>query len=95
MWTSAATRRLVEVFAADNQPQRVVAYNATFLSMVRPGDLLQTKLYHIGMRHGKKIFRVETLNENDEKVLEGTAEVEQPVTAYVFTGQGSQEKVTY
>jgi fatty acid synthase subunit beta len=32
------------------------------------------------------------VNQNNEKVVEGTAEVEQPITAYVFTGQGSQEK---
>ena len=45
------------------------------------------------MRAGKKIIKVETFNQNEEKVLEATAEVDQPTTAYVFTGQGSQEKV--
>ena len=37
------------------------------------------------------VVKVETYNDRDVKVLEGTAEVAQPPTAYVFTGQGSQE----
>ena len=37
------------------------------------------------------VVKVETYNDRDMKVLEGTAEVAQPPTAYVFTGQGSQE----
>lgn len=91
MWTSAATRKFVEIFAADNQPSRVISYHADFRDMVLPGDLLETKLYHIGMQNGRKLVRIETINQNGVKVLEGKAEVEQPRTAYIFTGQGSQE----
>lgn len=43
-WTSAATRRLIDVFAAENQPQRVAFYHAAFTSMVLPGDQLQAKV---------------------------------------------------
>ncbi|KAI9473939.1 MAG: fatty acid synthase [Benjaminiella poitrasii] len=92
MWTSATTRKFVEIFAADNVPRRVVAYDVKFVGMVLPSDRLETKLYHTGMKNGRKIIRVATFNQNNEKVVEGTAEVEQPITAYVFTGQGSQEK---
>ena len=42
-------------------------------------------------RDGNKVVKVETVNQRGEKVLEGTAEVAQPTTVYVFTGQGSQE----
>ncbi|KAI5795298.1 acyl transferase domain-containing protein [Peziza echinospora] len=50
-------------------------------------------LLHVGMVSGRKIIKVETINrETEEKVLIGEAEVEQPVTAYIFTGQGSQEQ---
>jgi len=45
------------------------------------------------MRAGRKVIKVETTNRAGSVVLRGTAEVDQPVTAYVFTGQGSQEKV--
>ncbi|KAI9845529.1 MAG: beta subunit of fatty acid synthetase, partial [Pleopsidium flavum] len=45
------------------------------------------------MVSGRKIIKVEASNkESEEKVLLGEAEVEQPVSAYVFTGQGSQEQ---
>ncbi|TFK78162.1 hypothetical protein K466DRAFT_607256, partial [Polyporus arcularius HHB13444] len=46
---------------------------------------------HIGMRSGNLVVSVETTNSRGEKVLAGTAEVAQPTTVYVFTGQGSQE----
>ncbi|KAJ1554524.1 3-oxoacyl-[acyl-carrier-protein] synthase, partial [Nowakowskiella sp. JEL0078] len=91
MWTSASSRKFVEIFAANNQPQRVKAYQAQFMGMVFPGDQLETKLFHIGMINGRKLIKIETTNQNGDKVLVGSAEVEQPTTAYVFTGQGSQE----
>jgi fatty acid synthase subunit beta len=43
------------------------------------------------MKDGLKIVDVTIKNEDDVTVLKGTAEVEQPITAYVFTGQGSAE----
>ncbi|KAI9021639.1 fatty acid synthase [Phycomyces nitens] len=92
MWTSASTRKFVEMFAADNVPRRVVAYDVKFVGMVLPSDRLETKLYHTGMKNGRKIIKIETVNQNNEYIVQGTAEVEQPVTAYVFTGQGSQEQ---
>jgi fatty acid synthase subunit beta len=93
MWTSAATRKFVETFAAENRPERVTMFDVKFLDMVLPGTRLETKLAHTGMMNGKKIIKVETFNiETGGKVIEGTAEIDQPVTAYVFTGQGSQEQ---
>ena len=93
MWTSAATRKFVETFAAENHPERVTMFDVKFLDMVLPSTRLETKLAHTGMVNGKKIIRVETFNtETGSKVIEGTAEIDQPVTAYVFTGQGSQEQ---
>ena len=59
--------------------------------MVLPGDQLTVKIRHIGMRDGNMVVKVETFNERDEKVIDGNAEVAQPTTVYVFTGQGSQE----
>ncbi|KXN64626.1 hypothetical protein CONCODRAFT_26600, partial [Conidiobolus coronatus NRRL 28638] len=91
MWTSASTRKFVETFAAENKPLRVTSYDVSFLGMVLPSDQLETKLFHVGMQNGKRIIKIETFNQNGAKVLEGTAEVDQPTTAYVFTGQGSQE----
>ncbi|KAH7160243.1 acyl transferase domain-containing protein [Dactylonectria estremocensis] len=82
MYSSAAVRSLVETWAAENNIGRVRSFHASLV-----------KLQHVGMVSGRKIIKVEVRNtETEDKVLEGTAEVEQPVTAYVFTGQGSQEQ---
>ncbi|KAG8968299.1 3-oxoacyl-[acyl-carrier-protein] synthase [Tulasnella sp. 419] len=91
MWSSAATRKYVENVAAEGRPARVASYDVNFVGMVLPGDELQVKLKHIGMNDGRKVVKVETVNQRGEKVIEGVAEVEQAPTVYVFTGQGSQE----
>ena len=93
MFTSAAVRSLVETWAAENDVGRVRGFSCQFVGMVLPNDDIETKLHHVGMVSGRKIIKVEAINrETDEKVLVGEAEVEQPVTAYIFTGQGSQEQ---
>lgn len=90
MWNSAAVRKYLESSVADNRPERVVSYNVSFVGMVLPGDEINVKLTHTAMRDGKKVIKVEAFNANG-KVIDGTAEVLQPPSAYVFTGQGSQE----
>ena len=59
--------------------------------MVLPGDELTVRLRHIGMRDGNIVVNIETSNARGEKVIQGSAEVSQSSTVYVFTGQGSQE----
>jgi fatty acid synthase subunit alpha len=62
--------------------------------MVLPGDELTVTVKHIGMWDGNIVVNFTISNVAGEKVLEGTAEVAQPSTVYVFTGQGSQEPGT-
>jgi fatty acid synthase subunit beta len=93
MYSSAAVRSLVETWAAENNVGRVRSFHASLTGMVLPNDDIEVKLEHVGMVAGRKIIKVEASNkETEEKVLLGEAEVEQPATAYVFTGQGSQEQ---
>ncbi|KAF2147720.1 beta subunit of fatty acid synthase [Myriangium duriaei CBS 260.36] len=93
MYSSAAVRSLVETWAAENNIGRVRSFHVNLVGMVLPDDIIQVKLQHIGMVAGCKIIKVEASNkETEDKVLLGEAEVEQPVSAYVFTGQGSQEQ---
>ncbi|KAJ5208110.1 hypothetical protein N7449_002489 [Penicillium cf. viridicatum] len=93
MYSSAAVRSLVETWAAENNIGRVRGFQVSLVGMVLPNDMITVKLQHVGMIAGRKIIKVEASNkETEEKVLEGEAEVEQPVTSYVFTGQGSQEQ---
>ncbi|KAE9399788.1 fatty acid synthase [Gymnopus androsaceus JB14] len=91
LWSSAATRRFVENVVAKGHPERVLSYDVSFVGMVLPGEELTVNIRHVGMRDGNIVVKVETVNSSGEKVLEGSAEVSQPTTAYVFTGQGSQE----
>jgi len=93
MYSSAAVRSLVETWAAENNIGRVRSFHASLTGMVLPNDDIQVNLQHVGMVAGRKIIKVEVSNvETEDKVLLGEAEIEQPVTAYVFTGQGSQEQ---
>ncbi|KAK4236035.1 acyl transferase domain-containing protein [Achaetomium macrosporum] len=93
MYSSAAVRSLVETWAAENKIGRVRSFHASLTGMVLPNDDINVKLQHVGMVAGRKIIKVEAINkETEDKVLLGEAEIEQPVTAYVFTGQGSQEQ---
>ncbi|WWD18974.1 hypothetical protein CI109_103431 [Kwoniella shandongensis] len=91
MWSSAAARKYLETVVADNHPERVMSYEVGFVGMVLPGDDIQVKLTHVAMRDGRKVVKVEAFNQRGEKVIDGTSEVLQPPTTYVFTGQGSQE----
>ena len=93
MYSSAAVRSLVETWAAENNIGRVRSFHCNMVGMVLPNDDIEVKLQHVGMVSGRKIIKVEASNKDTEaKVLLGEAEVEQPVSAYVFTGQGSQEQ---
>ena len=92
MYSSASVRSLVETWAADNVSSRVRAYKCDFTGMVLPNTQLTTSIKHVGMINGRKLIKFETKNANEETVLVGEAEVEQPVSTFVFTGQGSQEQ---
>ncbi|KAK9387219.1 acyl transferase domain-containing protein [Lipomyces mesembrius] len=93
MYSSAAVRSLVETWAAENHVARVRGFNCSFVGMVLPNENIETKLHHVGMIAGRKIIKVETTNKDSgDVVLVGQAEVEQPVSTYIFTGQGSQEQ---
>ncbi|KAJ1784404.1 fatty acid synthase alpha subunit Lsd1, partial [Coemansia sp. RSA 1938] len=59
--------------------------------MVFPTDRLSTELDHVGMKSGCMLVKSRTLNIDGTPVLDCVTEVEQPLTAYVFTGQGSQK----
>ena len=93
MYTSAAVRRAVEVSVAERDYTRFRRYSASFEDVVLPGDTLRVEMQHVAMIEGRMVLEIQAYNdETNAKVLEAEAEVEQTTTAYVFTGQGSQEK---
>ncbi|KAI8318418.1 fatty acid synthase beta subunit, partial [Martensiomyces pterosporus] len=91
LWTSASTRCFIERHAANDQPERVRSYHVNFQGMVFPKDHLETKVFHVGMKDGRMLVKGQTFKTSGELVLDSIAEIEQETTAYVFTGQGSQE----
>ncbi|CAO1632127.1 unnamed protein product [Parajaminaea phylloscopi] len=91
MRQSAVVNAVVASVAAEGHRERCLSWEAAFLGMVNPGDVLTISLRHVAMRGGHKIIKAEAKNQNGDKVLEGTATVQQPPTFYCFTGQGSQE----
>lgn len=68
----------------------VYRYHVSFVGMVLPEDKITLKIEHVGMHKGLKLIKFEAFRQSDIKVLEGTAEIDQCPTCYVFTGQGSQ-----
>ena len=89
MWTSSNGRRVLERVAGS--PQLLYSYACTFQAMVNPGDELFTQVRHVGNVEGRKVVEVESVNGEGVCVLKGTAQIDLPKTAIVFTGQGSAE----
>ncbi|KAI0105038.1 enoyl reductase domain of FAS1 [Nemania sp. FL0031] len=91
MYTTAVCRKVIEDCAAPGQPKRLRRLYTSFLGIVQPGDKLTVDISHEAMKNGRMIFQVIARREDSgEEVLRGEAEVEQPSTVYLFTGQGSQ-----
>jgi fatty acid synthase subunit beta len=68
------------------------SWSCTFDNKVCAGDQLAIQINHTGMSGGKMLVTIQVLNVlTGIKVLSAQASVEQSKTAYVFTGQGSQQ----
>jgi fatty acid synthase subunit beta len=92
MWISAAVRELVQKAAGCNEQVRMRSYKIMFLSMLLPGATVRVNVNHVAMKQGLRVLSFEAWNiATDEKVVGGEAVVDQAKTAYLFTGQGSQQ----
>ncbi|KAJ2506962.1 fatty acid synthase alpha subunit Lsd1, partial [Coemansia sp. RSA 2052] len=91
-WASATVRRFIEHHVANGSPHRLRSFSAQFAGSVHAGDQIEVQLTHVGMRCGRLIVEAVARNRSTGvTVLEATCEVAPPRTAYIFTGQGSQE----
>ncbi|KAK5122532.1 hypothetical protein LTR85_003795 [Meristemomyces frigidus] len=100
MYTSAVVRSALERHLVSSSQPRFRKWSTSFEDIVRSGDVLKVEIRHRGMYQGHKVLDIEVLNHaTNAKVMKATAEIEQAPTAYMFTGQGSQEQkmglVTY
>ena len=102
MWTAAMARGVLETTvaggdataSASGQPAastRIASYSVDFVGMLFPGEQVVVTVQHTGVVAGRLVatVRVHKLRGERELVMKGRAEVEQPKTAYLFTGQGS------
>ncbi|KAJ2801022.1 fatty acid synthase alpha subunit Lsd1, partial [Coemansia guatemalensis] len=90
-WTASSTRAAIERCVTDNRPDRMRKYDTEYTSIVLPRDRLSVAVFHVGMSRGRMLINGYTSKADDERVMNFSAEVEQPHAAYVFTGQGSQQ----
>ncbi|KAJ1957902.1 fatty acid synthase alpha subunit Lsd1, partial [Linderina pennispora] len=90
MWTSAATRAVVEKYVACGHPERFRSFKTDFVNLVFHGDYLNVELKHVGMEKGLMLLEGKTINQHGEAVMAFTAKIDQPKTSYIFTGQGAQ-----
>ncbi|PWY77010.1 fatty acid synthase beta subunit [Aspergillus heteromorphus CBS 117.55] len=93
MCTSAIAVAVFEHLVLEGDRSRLRQFMASFTGMVMPLERLVIRLKHTGMIDGRMRFAIDVVRkENEERVLEAEAVAEQPATAYLFTGQGSQSK---
>ncbi|KAL4944998.1 hypothetical protein BDV06DRAFT_219807 [Aspergillus oleicola] len=93
MHLSATVRRILEWIMGDAQRSRFKGWEASFDGIVHAHDQLRMEVQHTGTEAGRMVIQVKVLNESTgEQILHGEATLEQPPTAYIFTGQGTQEK---
>jgi fatty acid synthase subunit beta len=92
MFTSGLVRALVESHVAQSDPSRMRSWSCTFEGKVSPGDTLSIKIDHVGMSRGNLLLSILVHNAcSGVKVLSAQSMLQQPMMAYVFTGQGSQQ----
>ncbi|XPT03480.1 Fatty-acyl-CoA synthase system [Ascochyta lentis] len=93
MWTSAVVRNVIEQRLVDGNGDRFRRWATSFEGMVQGNDVLRIEVQHTAMNCGRMILKIRAYNDQSgSKVLDAEAEVEQPPTAYLFCGQGSQQK---
>jgi fatty acid synthase subunit beta len=93
MHLSATVRRILEWMVGDTLRSRFRGWKAEFAALVRAGDRLRMEVQHLAMEEGLMVVQVKVSDQaNGHQVFRAEATIAQEPTAYVFSGQGSQEK---
>ncbi|KAJ0148346.1 Radical S-adenosyl methionine domain-containing protein 2 [Fusarium oxysporum f. sp. albedinis] len=93
MHLSAEVQQLVYIWLCDSTKSRLKKSHVSFVGKVYPEDRLRVSFKHVAMHRGLRVIEVELhKTATEEIVFVGNYEIEQPRTALVFTGQGSQKK---
>ncbi|KAF4458052.1 fatty acid synthase subunit beta [Fusarium austroafricanum] len=93
MHLSAEVLQIVYTWLCGSTMSRLKKSHVSFAGKVCAGDKLGVSIKHTGMHQGLRVVEVQVRNTTTEElVFVGTYDIEQPPTALVFTGQGSQRK---
>lgn len=93
MHLSATVRRILEWMVGDTERRRFQGWKVSFDGIVRAYDQLRMEVQHRAMEDGLMVVHVKVLNVNTgDQIMHAEAMIEQAPTAYLFTGQGTQEQ---
>ncbi|KAI0096024.1 enoyl reductase domain of FAS1 [Nemania sp. FL0031] len=93
MYIAAVCRKVLEEIVVAGDVARLRRFTCSFVGMVRQGEQVSVGIAHAAMRKGRMLIEVSAkLVHSGEEVLRGEAEVDQPSTTYLFTGQGTSSK---
>ncbi|KAJ2392456.1 fatty acid synthase alpha subunit Lsd1 [Coemansia sp. RSA 2559] len=87
IWVGAATRAVVNRHVLEGDSDRVRSLTVKVAALVSPRDKLSVSVRHIGMANGLIQAQAITTKLDSTPVLICDLAIEQPKTAYVFTGQ--------
>ncbi|MBX7057910.1 MAG: DUF1729 domain-containing protein [Leptospirales bacterium] len=90
MWTASQLQASLVHHLCAGSSTRLKSCGVEFEAVVLPGQALLIEARHTAMQEGDQVYALEVRNASGQRVLKGEAIVAAPITAYVFTGQGSQ-----
>ncbi|MEM1350035.1 MAG: acyltransferase domain-containing protein, partial [Myxococcota bacterium] len=91
MWTSARAEAFLTQEVLGGQRERLLAFEATFMAPLECGAAVEFVAERVGRRRGNLLIEVKAMA-GGQMVLRAKARVQAPVTAYVFPGQGIQQR---
>ncbi|PNP75519.1 hypothetical protein FNYG_11148 [Fusarium nygamai] len=93
MHLSAEVLQIVYTWLCGGTMSRLKKSHVLFAGKVCAGDRLGVSIKHTAMHRGLRVVEVQVRKTTTEElVFLGIYEIEQPPTAFLFTGQGSQKK---
>jgi len=93
MWTAARAYASLVDDALGGATGRIASFEASFLSPCMPGEQLRVTTRRVGARAGaREVWQVEVLASGSRAVMRAEALIKPPRTAYVFPGQGIQQR---
>ncbi|OQS01704.1 fatty acid synthase subunit alpha [Achlya hypogyna] len=92
MWTATKVRNLLmDALGSQFHVTKLTSFAAEFKGMVQNDEQLFMQVTQTGVRTGELLLSINVANLRGEAVLGAKAAVPMPLTAFVFTGQGSAE----